>query len=430
MIPVLTQDAVKRFEKRAYGRIVADGGTITNDYTGVLRQINAIVPIREIEENGWLYTAQGKKTGTAYALAPTNGTGDLAYTGSAGRYFQRNDGLFVASQTNLPPLTKDGIASWQGGTKYAFPRDLTNAQWVKSGTSIALKDQIGIDGIENSACSFEATANNDTVLRTQTLASGARATSFFIKRLIGTGTISITINGGTAWVDVTSQINATNYVRVNTSATVTNPQYGIRLGTSGDKIAVDFAELQSLGMPLLPPIDSGASSVTFPADITTDTDSPQAIKDATELTMFWRGVVPQFVNGAAQQFLHLANNTTAVGVTDVISFLKSGESNQLRVATRLNSGTNVAVDFGSINALSGQMLNIAVRAKNNDYAISFNATATQTDATNVYSANRAKISLGMRNSNDLQINGYTELAFIKSGGLTNAELQALSGVGL
>jgi hypothetical protein len=179
---------------------------------------------------------------------------------------------------------------------------------------------------------------------------------------------------------------------------------------------------------LVQPITNTPTTTTV-ADITTDTDSPQAIKDATELTMFWRGVVPQFVNGLGQSFLDLTENSTITS-GNIIAFIKSGASNQLRIVTQNLAAVPVTADFGSLNAYAGQILNIAIRAKNNDYAISFNATATQTSGTLVYSSNRDKISLGMRYTNVGQLNGYTELAFIKSGGLTNAELQALSGVGL
>jgi len=483
MIPLLTLSGLQSFIRRAYGRWNAGGGTVTGDYTGVLREINAITPVRNID---WLYTAQGAKTSVAYALNPSDGTGDLAYTGSAGRYFQRNDGLFVASGSNLPPFFKDGLASWQSfnyvttrseelsawslGGKYNFTTNVPDLTPLnKNASRIVLQngDFGSLSGDSNliyliPASTAVALGNSRTfkfcvkpdagVLALIYFAIGTTPTRRICLALQSDGqvfTSTRTPNAGTIVTTVEPAFNG--YYIVTLTATATNNSnalatiaIGCSIGTGstwvtdtsshiGDGVkGVNFAFGTAVNGAIssFPYVKTEGSTITTVDDITTDTDSPQAIKDATELTMFWRGVVPQFVNGAAQQFLHLANNTTAVGATDVISFLKSGESNQLRVATRLNSGTNVAVDFGSINALSGQMLNIAVRAKNNDYAISFNATATQTDATNVYSANRDKISLGMRNTNTLHLNGYTELAFIKSGGLTNAELQALSGVGL
>lgn len=118
--------------------------------------------------------------------------------------------------------------------------DLSNAAWVKTNATCA-KDQTGIDGVANAASSILATAGNATVLQSVTLAVNTFVYQADIKRLIGTGAVSMTIDGGTTWTDITSQIPGgsvygTAYI---SQAGVTNPSIGFKLATSGDKIAVD-----------------------------------------------------------------------------------------------------------------------------------------------------------------------------------------------
>lgn len=124
-------------------------------------------------------------------------------------------------------------------------RDKTNASWTKGVTMTAAKDQTGIDGSANAASSLTggAVTATNTCLQTVVLASSSRVYSAWVKRLVGTGTIEMTTDGGTTWVNVTSTLAGFSgaYGRISIPAqTVTNPSSGFRITTSGDKIAVDF----------------------------------------------------------------------------------------------------------------------------------------------------------------------------------------------
>lgn len=121
-------------------------------------------------------------------------------------------------------------------------RDLTNAAWTKTNMTVA-NTATGIDGVGSSATRLTATSNNGTVLQSVTSGSAARATTAYVRRVSGTGTVEMTQNGGTNWtaVTVTSQ-----WTRVGpASATITNPSVGFRLATSGDAIEVDFVQLEN-----------------------------------------------------------------------------------------------------------------------------------------------------------------------------------------
>ena len=137
-------------------------------------------------------------------------------------------------------------------------RDLTNAIWVKTDITAA-KNATGITGVASSASTLTATAASGTVLQPGTHISLARIFHPWVRRKTGTGTVEITLNGGTNWTDVTSLINSSTYTQVSVTATVTNPSVGFRLTASGDEIEVDFAELTD-GTYSLSPFETTTAS--------------------------------------------------------------------------------------------------------------------------------------------------------------------------
>ena len=143
-------------------------------------------------------------------------------------------------------LDGDGIRETPGlsleGTRtnvVLWNRDMTNAAWTKT-TMTAAKDQIGMDGAANSASSLLATAGNATCLQAITLGSSQRAQAVWVKRLVGSGTINMTMDNGATWTVVTL---TANWTRVTIpSQTLANPTVGFRIVTNADKIAVDYVQ--------------------------------------------------------------------------------------------------------------------------------------------------------------------------------------------
>jgi len=121
--------------------------------------------------------------------------------------------------------------------------DLSNSAWVKTGGTAA-KDATGLDGVAGSASTFTATAGNATCLQTVTAASAKRTYSVDIKRKTGTGVVEITIDGGTTWTPVT--LSTAFFTRFQVTQTLANPQFGIRLVTSGDAVEVDANQCEVL----------------------------------------------------------------------------------------------------------------------------------------------------------------------------------------
>jgi hypothetical protein len=118
-------------------------------------------------------------------------------------------------------------------------RDATNAAWTKSNVT-AGKTATGLDNVANSASRLTAAANDATLLQLLTAATGTRTTSAWIKRVSGSGTVSLTRNGGTGWTDITSSLVTGTWVPVSLTSDVgANPTVGLKMGTSGDVIDVD-----------------------------------------------------------------------------------------------------------------------------------------------------------------------------------------------
>lgn len=136
-------------------------------------------------------------------------------------------------------------------------RDFTQAIWTKVNMTVA-RDQVGIMGVANTASRATATAANATVLQSLTSAVADRAVQFFVRRITGTGTVELTVNNGTNWVSVTPPTGS--FGRFTFVQNATNPVFGIRLGTSGDEVAVDFIGVEN-GSFVLSPIETGAATV-------------------------------------------------------------------------------------------------------------------------------------------------------------------------
>lgn len=122
-------------------------------------------------------------------------------------------------------------------------RDLTNVAWTKTNLT-ATKNQTGADGSANAASSITATAANGTVTQAVTLAQNTFLFAVDIKRLVGTGTLEMTVDGGTTWQAVTG-VTTTYSQKFIVQTLVTNPVCGFRIGTSGDSFAVDFCSLHT-----------------------------------------------------------------------------------------------------------------------------------------------------------------------------------------
>ena len=172
----------------------------------------------------------------------------LSNTNSTGGYVTNADNSLTLIPANTLRIgAGTGLLVEQASTdvaSHANARDFTNAVWVKVNVTAA-KNQVGADGTANGASSLTATSNGGTVLQTPGLISAARTFSLYIKRITGSGTVKVTIDGTNYSADLSASLSTAVYYRATITATVI-PIIGVQLGTSGDAVAVDFAQLEAL----------------------------------------------------------------------------------------------------------------------------------------------------------------------------------------
>jgi hypothetical protein len=143
-------------------------------------------------------------------------------------------------------------------------RGFDQSGWTASNVTVS-KNVTGLDGVANSAYTVTASAGNGTLLQPITITSAAYSGTVYLKRVTGTGTISITMDGGTTWLDVTSSLSSSVWNRVTKIQTLANPSFGIRISTSGDAVAIDQAQVEAGAYPTQPIVSTG-TTVTRNAD--------------------------------------------------------------------------------------------------------------------------------------------------------------------
>jgi hypothetical protein len=134
-------------------------------------------------------------------------------------------------------------------------------------TGISVASTTGLDNRTGSADRLTATANDATLLQLLTAPTGSRTTSAYIKRISGSGTVSLTRNGGTNWTDITASLVVDTWVPVEVVSDVgANPTVGLKMGTSGDVIEVDCCQDEN-GAWRTSPILTTTAAVTRNADV-------------------------------------------------------------------------------------------------------------------------------------------------------------------
>jgi len=188
----------------------------------------------------------------------------ISFTRASNAWYFDSAGNLVQAGTNEPRFDYDpatlqarGLLIEGASTNLDLhSRDFTQTAWVKTNITAAL-DVTGITGVANSASRLTATAGNGTALQTITSASATHVSSFFARRLNGSGTVEITQDNGATWTAITL---TAAWQRFNVpAATVANPVIGFRLGTNGDVIAVDVAQCEVAAFPTSPIITVAAS---------------------------------------------------------------------------------------------------------------------------------------------------------------------------
>lgn len=262
-------------------------------------------------------------------------------------------------------LTSAGLSVFGAHTNILLHnRDGTNAAWVKGATMTAAKTATGADGTANGATTYTggAVGATNTVLQAVVSASAARYATAWVRRRTGTGTIEMTTDGGTTWVNVTSQISST-YAQISIPVqTVTNPSTGFRITTNGDAIDVDY--VMNTGVAGAPAVATTTAAVTVNADVVTATQD-----GGTEGTLYVEAIGPA---STTMPLFSLDDGTLNERMTI--------ETDGSRAALGRVTDGGVTQASGAVGSwAAGAAGRAALRYKLNDSNIAFDGTAGTAD---------------------------------------------------
>lgn len=239
-----------------------------------------------------------------------------------------NSGMLGTFAANIPRITDRGWVIELAATNLALrSRDFANAAWVSTNMTVA-QTSVGADGTTNGAARLTAGAINATTLQTITGSSVLRVFSIYVKRITGTGTVSICQDGVT-FSDRSASISTTSWTQIALTATQLNPIIGIQLGTSGDAIDVDFGQLE-IGTYASTPIVTTSATATRNADV---------------CTMLWTRQNPTFYSLLAR-----AEPQNSAGLTYGIFGFSDGTTNNRQLVFRDGSSAlgNMVSSVGGV----------------------------------------------------------------------------------
>lgn len=156
-------------------------------------------------------------------IVQTLGAGSPTFTRTTTAWVQDFEGLFKQ--------VKSGESRFEGARRVenlvsTKSEDISNAAWTKT------------NGSADSAVRFRATAGNATCYQSRTESGHTYRLRAKIKRVTGTGNIQLTLDNSS----FTTITLTDSYQIFSISGAVTNPNYGVRIVTSGDTI--DITEIQ------------------------------------------------------------------------------------------------------------------------------------------------------------------------------------------
>jgi hypothetical protein len=324
----------------------------------------------------------------------------ITFTRASSSTFVGSGGLVETAGANVPRFEHDPATGECLGFLYEgevrsnlllHSRTLTNAAWVATNITPA-KNQVGADGVGNSASSITATAANGTILQAITSASTARATSAYVRRITGSGAIEMTQNGGATWTAVTV---TSSWSRVSIpSATVTNPSVGFRIATSGDAIAVDYVQCEN-GASSTSVIETTTAVVTRSADVSSITGTNFNLwYSQAEGTIYADAIIPA---STVMSILSLDDGTAS----NRIQLRNSTLTTDLRiVAGGMSQSTLLTANAGTVG---GRFKHIGAY-RLNDLAVALNGGIVATQSTALLpTASQAVIGTAVGSSSTIAI---------------------------
>lgn len=294
------------------------------------------------------------------------------FSRASGAYFFNSSGILTQAAIDIPRFefvggVCHGVLLEAGVTNYCrYNRDLTQAsRWVATNIT-PLKNATGIDGVLNSCSTLTANSNDGTILQTIAGSTGSttRRSWCWIKRVIGSGQVSMTQDNGATWTPLTLT-SAWTKVYIP-SATVANPVVGFKISVSGDSIEVDMVSHVPTGNPSSSIPTLGDVDVTRASDSLSINRIPWFNQTSGTIVVYY-----------SLPFVASANSIYAFydGTANERIVLSGGGNPQFNVID--NNVSQVSLSSGTYSA--DTIMKSAMSYKENDFAMVTGGGTVQTD---------------------------------------------------
>jgi hypothetical protein len=349
------------------------------------------------------------------------GTGSLTFTRAhdathTATYVYPGTGLVtVASANQLRIEAAGALIEGARTNSLLWSRAFDNAVWIATNVTLT-KNQIGEDGVYNSAYTLTATADNGTLCQAVTIGSAAYSGAFSLERVGGTGAVQLSLdNGATYGTSVTASLSTSVWYRASkANQTLANPELCIRMATSGDSVAIDYAQLEA---------GTFASSriPTTTAAVTRNLDA---------LTALLSGNVSATA-GTASAIIDIPAGNSTVNVYFISvgtlgnggQILNRNDQNKIRISDGTNSSTGVTypTDGSTGNRVAGSYSDNSMRA-----CVNGTCEADKTFDGNI-STSGVNMSIGKwASTGEREIFGHIKHLRLWNRAFTDAELQFIT----
>lgn len=347
---------------------------------------------------------------------------NVVCTRSTTGYADDVNGLYTSFAINTPRITSKGLLIEGIRTNSTlWNRDLTNVAWTPT-TMTAAKDQTGVDGVASSASSILATGANATIIQTMTTGAGtARWQTAFVKRLVGVGTVNMTMDNGATWTAVTVT-SAWTRVSIPTQTPGGNPQVGFQIVTSGDQIAVDFVQNEDSGFFATSPIATTTVAVARSADAVI-ISTPPAFSPTLSFYVQATCLAPIPNTSGSAAYLTALSDGTANNRVYLYRDKTDGKIDYNATVGGVAKGLN-----GSVAAVNPNVsMKAALAVADVSQALSLNGAAAVTSSWTPMVSGISKISLASNEAGTQQGNCYLErVAYWPTARLANATLVTIT----
>jgi hypothetical protein len=174
----------------------------------------------------------------ATPLKLIRGSGALTFTRAhdathTATYVHPGTGLVTVASADQLRIEAAGALIEGARTNICLQSATLGTTWSPTNITVGDDDAVSPDGGTNAEL-LTASAGNGTLIQDLgVIASAAKVFSVYLKRATGTGDIDLTLNGGTGWTTVAV---TSSWARYSITATLADPDVGIRIVTSGDAV--------------------------------------------------------------------------------------------------------------------------------------------------------------------------------------------------